>query len=167
MAYPREVGAKQASKLDLALLLTLTTIALWALNIPVVKIGLEGWSPMAFSFIRFGAGAIIYIAYVLWREGSLRVRRKDIPLFVIGGAIGIALNQYAFMYALEKTTASTVTLVFATTPLWAALLARVPSCRSTARRASCWRSARLSRGACTACLSARSCATTAPCTCRR
>jgi drug/metabolite transporter (DMT)-like permease len=124
MAYPREVGAKQASKLDLALLLTLTTIALWALNIPVVKIGLEGWSPMAFSFIRFGAGAIIYIAYVLWREGSLRVRRKDIPLFVIGGAIGIAINQYAFMYALEKTTASTVTLVFATTPLWAALLAR-------------------------------------------
>jgi drug/metabolite transporter (DMT)-like permease len=124
MAYPRHVGAKQASKLDLALLLTLTTIVLWALNIPVVKIGLDGWSPMAFSFIRFASGGIIYVAYVLWRERSLRVRRKDIPLFVIGGAIGIAINQYAFMYALEETTASVVTLVFATTPLWAALLAR-------------------------------------------
>jgi drug/metabolite transporter (DMT)-like permease len=124
MTYARKVAAKQASKLDLALLLTLTTIALWALNIPVVKIGLDGWSPMAFSFIRFGAGGIIYVAYVLWRERSLRVRRKDIPLFVVGGAIGIAINQYAFMYALEETSASVVTLVFATTPLWAALLAR-------------------------------------------
>ena len=124
MPYPRGVRAKQGSKLDLALLLTLITIILWALNIPVVKIGLSGWSPMAFSFIRFGIGGLIYIAYVLWREGSLRIRRKDIPLFLIGGTIGIAINQYAFMYALEKTTASTVTLVFATTPLWAALLAR-------------------------------------------
>ena len=87
------MGAKQASKLDLALLLTLTTIALWALNIPVVKIGLEGWSPMAFSFIRFGAGAIIYIAYVLWREGSLGVRRKDIPLFAIGAFLTFTLSQ--------------------------------------------------------------------------
>jgi len=124
MAYPRGVEAKRESKLDLALLLTVSTIALWALNIPVVKIGLAGWSPMAFSFIRFGTGGLIYIAYVLWREGTLRVKRKDIPKFLIGGAIGIAINQYAFMYALEKTSASIVTLVFATTPLWAALLAR-------------------------------------------
>jgi drug/metabolite transporter (DMT)-like permease len=124
MAYPRGVEGTRSSKLDLALLLTVSTVALWALNIPVVKIGLDGWSPMAFSFIRFGAGALIYSAYVLWREGSLRVRGKDVPLFLIGGLIGIGLNQYAFMYALEKTTASTVTLLFATTPLWAALLAR-------------------------------------------
>ena len=124
MAYPRGVEAKRSSKLDLALLLTVSTIALWALNIPVVKIGLAGWSPMAFSFIRFSTGGLIYIVYVLWREGSLRVKRKDIPMFLIGGAIGIGINQYAFMYALEKTTASTVTLLFATTPLWAALLAR-------------------------------------------
>ena len=124
MPYPRAVEGKQTSKLDLAMLLTVTTVALWALNIPVVKIGLEGWSPMAFSFIRFATGGLIYIAYVLWREGTLRVRRKDIPLFVIGGAIGIAITQYAFMYALERTSASIVTLVFATTPLWAALLAR-------------------------------------------
>lgn len=125
MPYARGVAAGQRSKLDLALLLTLITVALWALNIPVVKVGLSDWSPMAFSFIRFGIGALLYAAWVVWREGTLRVRRKDIPLFLIGGTIGIAMNQYAFMYALENTTASTVTLLFATTPLWAALLARL------------------------------------------
>ena len=125
IAYGARMGRGRTSQLDMALALTLATVALWALNIPVVKIGLDGWSPMAFSFVRFGAGALIYLAWVIWREGTVRVRRADIPKFVIAGAIGIAINQYAFMYALEATSASTVTLVFATTPLWAALLARV------------------------------------------
>ena len=112
------------SQFDLPLALTVTTIALWALNIPVVKVGLDGWAPMAFSFFRFGAGTVIYVTIVLIRERTLRVERRDIPLFIIGGLTGIALNQYAFMYALEATSASIVTLLFATTPLWAALLAR-------------------------------------------
>lgn len=118
------MAAARRSTFDLPLALTITTIALWALNIPVVKVGLEGWSPMAFSFFRFGIGALLYVAFVLVREGTLRVRRQDIPLFLIGGLTGIALNQYAFMYALKETSASIVTLLFATTPLWAALLAR-------------------------------------------
>lgn len=118
-------ATERRSQFDLPLVLTITTIALWALNIPVVKVGLEGWAPMAFSFFRFGIGALLYIAYVLLREGSLRIERRDIPLFVAGGLTGIALNQFAFMYALETTSASIVTLFFATTPLWAALLARL------------------------------------------
>ena len=113
------------SVFDLALVLALTSVVLWALNIPIVKLAVEGWSPMAFSFVRFGAGALIYIAFVLVREGSLRVQRRDVPLFLIGGTVGIALNQYSFMYAVELTTASTVTLLFATTPRWAALVARL------------------------------------------
>jgi drug/metabolite transporter (DMT)-like permease len=112
------------SRVDGALALTLLAVALWALNIPVVK-DADGWEPMAFSLIRFGAGGLLYAAFVVWREGTLRVRRRDVPMFLLGGALGIALNQYSFMYALEYTTASTVTLLFATTPLWAALFARL------------------------------------------
>ena len=125
IAYARYVAERKRSVVDLAFLLTLTAVALWALNIPVVKIAVVGWNPMAFSFVRFAAGAVIYLIFVLVREGSLRVQRRDIPLFLIGGTVGIALNQYSFMYAVEQTTASTVTLLFATTPLWAALLARL------------------------------------------
>ena len=125
IAYARCVAERKRSVVDLALLLTLTAVALWALNIPVVKIAVVAWNPMAFSFVRFAAGAVIYLIFVLVREGSLRVQRRDIPLFLIGGTVGIALNQYSFMYAVEQTTASTVTLLFATTPLWAALLARL------------------------------------------
>jgi drug/metabolite transporter (DMT)-like permease len=125
IAYARRVAERKRSVFDLALVLTLTTVALWALNIPIVKLAVVAWNPMAFSFVRFAAGAVIYLIIVLVREGSLRVQRRDIPLFLIGGTVGIALNQYSFMYAVEQTTASTVTLLFATTPLWAALLARL------------------------------------------
>ena len=114
----------QRSRLDVALVLTLTTVVLWALNIPVVKLGLDGWNPMAFSLLRFGSAALIYAAWVLLREGSLRIRREHVLLFVVAGTIGIALNQVAFMYGLQMSSASTVTLVFATTPLWSAMLAR-------------------------------------------
>ena len=110
---------------DVALLLAFSAVALWALNVPVMKDALGSWSPMGFSFVRFGSGALIYAAWVLVTERSLRIQRRHIPLFVIGGVVGIAINNYAFMYALEMTTASIVTLVFATTPLWAALMARV------------------------------------------
>ena len=125
IAYARCVAERKRSVFDLALVLTLTTVALWALNIPIVKLAVVGWNPMAFSFVRFAAGTVIYLIFVLVREGSLRVQRRDIPLFLIGGTVGIALNQYSFMYAVEQTTASTVTLLFATTPLWAALVARL------------------------------------------
>jgi drug/metabolite transporter (DMT)-like permease len=117
--------AQVRSRIDVALLLAFTAVALWALNVPVMKGALDAWSPMAFSFARFGAGALIYAGWVLVTERSLRIRRRHIPLFVIGGVVGIAINNYTFMYALEMTTASIVTLVFATTPLWAALMARV------------------------------------------
>lgn len=109
----------------MAIALALITIVMWALNIPVVKIALSDWSPMAFTFVRFGAGGLIYAAWVLLRERSLRVQRRDIPVFILGGTIGIFLNQVSFMYAIEKTSASTVVLIMATTPIWTALVARL------------------------------------------
>lgn len=109
---------------DTATVITLITIAMWALNIPVSKLALEDWEPLAFSLVRFGIGGLIYGAWVLLREGSLRVERRDWPMFAAGGLIGIFLNQIGYMYALEKTTASTVVLIMATTPIWTALVAR-------------------------------------------
>ena len=124
MAYRARMAPAARSRVDLALVFTLTTVVLWALNIPVVKLGLEGWNLIAFSFLRFGAAALIYMAYVLVREGSLRIQRRHVPMFLLAGTLGITLNQLSFLYGLEKSTASTVTLMFATTPIWSALLAR-------------------------------------------
>ncbi len=125
ITYPRRVAiGARSRRVDIATVLALITVAMWALNIPVSKLALDDWEPMSFSLVRFGAGAIIYGVWVLLREGSLRIQRRDVPMFLAGGFIGIFLNQVGYMYALEKTTASTVVLIMATTPVWTALFAR-------------------------------------------
>lgn len=112
-------------KVDVATALALITIALWALNIPVSKVALDDWEPLSFSLVRFGLGGLMYAAWVIARERRFRVERRDLPMFIAGGLIGIFLNQLGYMYALEKTTASTVVLIMATTPIWTALVARI------------------------------------------
>ncbi len=114
-----------ARKVDIATALALITIALWALNIPVSKAALDDWEPLSFSLVRFGLGGLMYAVWVIARERRFRVERRDLPMFIAGGMIGIFLNQLGYMYALEKTTASTVVLIMATTPIWTALVARI------------------------------------------
>jgi drug/metabolite transporter (DMT)-like permease len=124
ITYGAGMAARRGRWADTATVLALITIAMWALNIPVSKLALDDWEPLAFSLVRFGVGGLIYAVWVLAREGSLRVERRDWPMFAAGGLIGIFLNQIGYMYALEKTTASTVVLIMATTPIWTALVAR-------------------------------------------
>ena len=124
IAYARRVALTRSRKVDVATALTLITIAMWALNIPVSKVALGDWEPMSFSLVRFGLGGLLYAVWVLARERTLRIQRRDIPMFLAGGFIGIFLNQVGYMYALEQTTASTVVLIMATTPIWTALMAR-------------------------------------------
>jgi drug/metabolite transporter (DMT)-like permease len=108
---------------DRALVMIVVTIVFWALNITIVKMTVNEWHPLAYSVDRFAVGTALFAAWVWWRERSLRVRRRDLPLLVIAGAIGIAGNQIGFMYAEHDTSATTVALLMATTPAFAALTA--------------------------------------------
>ena len=93
---------------DRALVMIVVTIVFWALNITIVKMTVNEWHPLAYSVDRFAVGTALFAAWVWWRERSLRVRRRDLPLLVIAGAIGIAGNQIGFMYAEHDTSATTV-----------------------------------------------------------
>ena len=60
-------------------LMLLATILLWAFNFTVTKYALEhGFHPLAYSAFRYGAGAVLFSAITYRREGTLRVRRRDI-----------------------------------------------------------------------------------------
>jgi drug/metabolite transporter (DMT)-like permease len=103
-------------------LMVLGTVLLWALNITVTRYVLtHGFEPLAYATIRYGAAAAIFIVMALVTERSLRVLRSDIPL-VAAAALVLWLNQLAFVYALDTTTASVVALLLGATPIFAALL---------------------------------------------
>jgi drug/metabolite transporter (DMT)-like permease len=97
-------------------------VVLWALNLTVTRYLLQhGFHPLAYATLRYTAAALIFIALTLVLEHTLRIDRRA------GGVVALAiamlvLNQLAFVYALDRTTASTVGLVLGATPIFAALM---------------------------------------------
>ncbi len=103
-------------------LMVLGTVLLWALNVTVTRYVLtHGFEPLAYATVRYGAAAAIFVVMALVAERSLRVLRSDIPLVAAAAAV-LWLNQLAFVYALNRTTASVVALLLGATPIFAALL---------------------------------------------
>lgn len=101
----------------------ITTIVLWALNLTVSRYILtHGFEPLAYSTARYGFAAAIFVGLVLAVEGSLRLPRRD--LAIAGGAAAVVfVNQVAFVYTLERTTASILGILLGATPIFAALFA--------------------------------------------
>ena len=100
----------------------LTTVVLWALNLTVTRYILtHGFEPLAYATVRYGLATAIFIAIVLVGERTLRIARRDLPLAALA-ALFIFLNQLSFVYALEKTTASTIALILGATPVFAAVI---------------------------------------------
>jgi DME family drug/metabolite transporter len=103
-------------------LMLLTTVLLWALNLTVTRYILtNGFEPLAYATVRYGAASAIFVAVAVLAERTLRIRRRDLPL-VGAAALSLWLNQLAFVYALEGTSASTIALILGATPIFAALI---------------------------------------------
>lgn len=82
----------------------------------------HGFEPVAFSALRFAIGALVFVAIVLAREGSLRVSRRDLIYVFPAALIGIVVNQVSFQYSISLAEAATVALIFGTLPIFASVL---------------------------------------------
>jgi drug/metabolite transporter (DMT)-like permease len=102
------------------------TVVIWAFNVTVTKYILgEGFEPLSFAAVRYGLAAIAFIAITLVLEHSLRVGGRR-SLGQVGVAVlALFVNQMCFVYALEFTTATTVSLLIGTMPIIAGLLGLV------------------------------------------
>ena len=107
--------------------LLLATVLFWSFNFTAVKYALDhGFEPLSYSSVRFGVGAAMFAAFTYVREGTIRVRRRDVVLLLGAAALGVWLNQLTFVYSVELTaSASTVALLFGTLPIFVALIAFV------------------------------------------
>src|SRR5215470_5551803 len=100
----------------------LGAVLLWALNLTVTKYMLEhGWLPLAYATIRYFVAISIFWAYTWWRERSFRIARTDWIYVGIAAAM-IFVNQVCFVYSLEFAHAATVSLLFASTPMFVGLI---------------------------------------------
>jgi drug/metabolite transporter (DMT)-like permease len=111
-----------------------SAVTLWGLNYSVVKFGLREIAPLAFPVFRFGLGGIALLLVLRLREGSVGVRRADLPLLALVGLLGITLSQIGFVYALTNTSASDTALLGASAPIMTALLATLVGLERSGRR---------------------------------
>ena len=68
---------------------------------------------------------MLLVVFVRAREGSIMVGRRDVPLILFSALVGIVINQVGFMYAATYATATTISLILATIPAFAAITASV------------------------------------------
>jgi drug/metabolite transporter (DMT)-like permease len=116
-------------------LMLLATVCLWAFNFTVTRYVLtHGFKPLAYSSIRYAAAAIIFAGITYGLERSVAVRRRDVGLLLVAAALGVWLNQIAFVYALRTTTASTAALIMGVLPIFTALLAWTVGLERLSRR---------------------------------
>jgi drug/metabolite transporter (DMT)-like permease len=109
---------------ELADLMLLATVTLWALNFTVTKYVIShGFAPVAYGAMRFGAAAVLFGAITWYRERSFALSRRDLGFLAVTALIGIFLNQLAFVYAIKLTTATTVALLFGTLPVMTGIFA--------------------------------------------
>ncbi|HEX6491729.1 MAG TPA: DMT family transporter [Gaiellaceae bacterium] len=103
---------------ELADLMLLATVTLWALNFTVTKYVIShGFQPVAYGCVRFGAASLLFGGLAWSRERSFAIRRRDLAVLVVAALIGIFLNQLSFVYAIKLTTATTVALLFGLLPV--------------------------------------------------
>jgi drug/metabolite transporter (DMT)-like permease len=119
----RPVKEVSAPRVSLADGLVFLCICIWAVNVPCVKLLLGNLMPLEISLTRYTIGSVFFIGLVLLREKTLRVQWRHLPLLILAGVVGITLNQVFFVYALENTTSSEVSLLMASTPSFATIFA--------------------------------------------
>jgi drug/metabolite transporter (DMT)-like permease len=106
-------------------LMLLGTVLLWALNATVTRYVLtHGFQPLAYATIRYACATILFWGFTYARERSFRIALRDMRLVLLA-ALFIFCNQVCFIYAVDKTSAATVTLFLGSTPIFIGILASV------------------------------------------
>ncbi len=105
-------------------LLLLATVCIWAFNVSVTKYVLtHGFRPLAYASIRYALAAVLAAVFVLVLERSLAVHGRRAWLLISIAALFLFANQICFVYSLKLASATTVSLILGTTPIFAALFA--------------------------------------------
>ena len=115
-------------------LMLLTTVLLWALNLSVTKVILDGGlAPLSYATVRYGLAAVIFVVLALSVEGTLRIARSDLRLVALA-AVTLWVNQLCFVFALDLTAASTVGILLGAIPVFTGLFGLVLGTERASRR---------------------------------
>jgi len=112
----------------------LIVVVAWAANFIVVKAANREIPPIAFSYLRVTLAAVLLLLVLRWREGSIRMpRREALPIMGLG-AVGFGLYQILWPTALQTIPAGDSAFLVASTPVFTVLFAALAGSDTLTRR---------------------------------
>ncbi len=102
----------------------LAVVAIWAANNVLTKAALDhGLAPLTYVSVRFAIVAVVIWVYLAVRSQSLRIRRSDIPRFIVSGLCGFAVYNLLFVIGLAHTSAFSAAILISLAPIFILILA--------------------------------------------
>jgi drug/metabolite transporter (DMT)-like permease len=100
----------------------LGVVLIWGFNLPLVKIALREFRPLAFNAVRFSLASVLLLLLLRAYGESIRTSPRDM-LWLLGlGLLGQTAYQVFFIEGIDRTTASHTALIFGVTPVLVAVL---------------------------------------------
>lgn len=104
-------------------LYALCTVFVWASGFALTKVALAGFSANAIGLLRYAVASLVLLPLMAVKKVKPPARR-DMPWFLLAGAMGFFLYMIAFNKGLETLSSATSSLLIAAAPILTALLAR-------------------------------------------
>jgi len=114
-----------SSRLGATDLFMLLTVVVWGFNFSVIKIALREFTPGSFNGPRLTAASLLLLLFLRLKEGSIAPPRGDLLKLIVLGVIGNTFYQFLFINGIDRTSASTTSLILTMTPILIALLSAV------------------------------------------
>jgi drug/metabolite transporter (DMT)-like permease len=104
--------------------LLLATMAVWGLNLSVVKLLIERFEPMLIAVLRMAVAALAISVVLCWRRLPWpRFTPRELGLVAVCAVLMVYLNQFLFTEGVARTAATNAALIIALNPLVSALVA--------------------------------------------
>lgn len=100
-----------------------SVVLLWGVNWPIMKVGLEGLTPLWFAAFRMAIGFVCLFPFVLIHARSIQPSRTDWPIILSVGALQMCLGMGLVFVGLNVVEAGRSAVLSYTTPLWIAPIA--------------------------------------------
>jgi len=100
-------------------------IVFWSGNYIVGKIALREFSPLLLASLRIGFAGLFILPFYAWenRHHAARWTRRDVPLLLSLGVLGVTLNQVFFVVGLSRTSVAHAAIIIGLTPMLVLILA--------------------------------------------
>lgn len=100
----------------------LVTVALWGSAFAAIRQALHGYSPGQLALLRFAVASLCLAAYAV-AKGLRLPPRRDLPLLLVCGALGISVYHVALNYGEVTVEAGAACFIINMSPVFTAALA--------------------------------------------